>query len=593
MEGNSIAVGRGAAQKILVEVKEIKVLLMGNPNVGKSVVFSRLTGLEVISSNFPGTTVEFMQSHSWIGKVRARIIDVHGAYSLEPSSKAEEVALKLLKEEKPDVVINVIDATNLERNLYLTLQILEQEIPTIVVLNKWDVAKNKGITIDVKQLAGRLKAAAVPVVAVTGEGIKQLTEEVIQLLAAPPPHYYIPASRHSKWQLIGEISASVQKIIHKHPTFLEKFADQSIQPVTGLLIAVLVLGLTFFTVRGIAEFLINSLMGPLYYRFYYPFIINWIPKIFSWPLIQQFLLGGNFKTMESFGILTTGLYIPLVLVLPYIFSFYLVMSFLEDLGYLPRLAVLLDGWLHRIGLHGYAGIPAILGLGCKVPAIMATRILESKREKFIAMVLICLVAPCLPQSAMIFSVLGKYGFFYLGVVFGVTFLAGLTSSFLLGRILKGETPELFLEIPAYQWPALPMLLKKLWMRVKGFLFEAVPLIAVGVFIVNILEIFGGLRFLTKIFSPVVTRFLGLPAELVSIVMVGFLRKDISIALLLPYHLTAKQLTVAVTFLVLYLPCLATFFVVLKELGLKDTLKILLLTLSVAFLTAIILNILII
>jgi ferrous iron transport protein B len=269
------------------------------------------------------------------------------------------------------------------------------------------------------------------------------------------------------------------------------------------------------------------------------------------------------------------------------------MSFLEDLGYLPRLAVLLDGWLHRIGLHGYAGIPAILGLGCKVPAIMATRILESKREKFIAMVLICLVAPCLPQSAMIFSVLGKYGFFYLGVVFGVTFLAGLTSSFLLGRILKGETPELFLEIPAYQWPALPMLLKKLWMRVKGFLFEAVPLIAVGVFIVNILEIFGGLRFLTKIFSPVVTRFLGLPAELVSIVMVGFLRKDISIALLLPYHLTAKQLTVAVTFLVLYLPCLATFFVVLKELGLKDTLKILLLTLSVAFLTAIILNILII
>lgn len=588
VDGGKIALGRGVADKILIEVKVIKILLMGNPNVGKSVVFSRLTGLDVISANYPGTTVGFTRAPSWIGRQRVEIIDAPGAYTLEPTSKAEEVAAELLKE--ANLAIVVIDATNLERNLFLTLQVLEKNIPTILVLNKWDIARSRGINIDLEALAKRVGPAVVPLVAVTGEGLKKLAEEIEELINRPPAHYSVPPTTDAKWQLIGEVSRQVQKIVHKHPTFLEKMADVSIQPVSGFLIAILVLFLSFYFIRSIGEFLINLVTTPLFEKIYSPWITSVVGKFLPWPIVQNLLLGSHLKAMESFGVLTTGIYIPFVLVLPYIFSFYLVMSFLEDLGYLPRLAVLADRWLHKIGLHGYAGIPVILGLGCKVPAVLATRVLESKKQKFIALALICLVAPCLPQSAMIFSVLGKYGLFYLAVIFGIIFMFGIASSFFLSKILKGETPELFLEIPSYQWPHWPLLLRKLWVRTKGFLVEAVPLIIAGIFLVNILDLLGVLNFFAQLLGPFFAKFLGLPADIVSVVMVGFLRKDISIGLLIPYNLTAKQLTVASAFLVLYLPCLATFFVVLKELGLKDTLKILGLTISVAFLTSFLLNI---
>lgn len=593
IDGSKSAVGYGMARKIMVEVQQIKVLLMGNPNVGKSAVFSRLTGLDVICSNYPGTTVEYTCGTAWVERQRIEIIDVPGAYTLEPTNKAEEVALEMLLKEKPDLVINVVDATNLERNLYLSLQILEKGIPAIILLNKWDMAKWKGISIDLEGLSRRIGVKVIPFVAVTGEGIREFSKAIREIISTRrKPSQQIPAGNDEKWKLIGEISRHVQKTVHKHPSFLEKLADACIRPLTGFPIAFLVLTLTFYVIRFIGEGLTNYVLGPFFDNIYYPIVTETVKSILPSGVLQNLFLGTTHKVMESFGVLTTGIYIPFVVVLPYILSFYFALGFLEDLGYLPRLAVLLDNILHKFGLHGYGAIPLILGSGCKVPAMLSARILETRREKIIAMALVIMVAPCMPQSAMILSILGKYGLRYLAIVFGTLLIVAIISGFVLNRLLKGEAPELFVEIPAYQMPRLLPLLKKLWMRVKSFIFEAIPLIMLGVLFVNILDITGVINFISKPFGPIIVRLLGLPKEISSVMLLGFLRKDIAIGLLVPFNLSAKQLVIASTFLVLYLPCLATFFVLLKEMGIKDTAKIMILTLSIAFLSGTLLNLII-
>ncbi|MDO9574088.1 MAG: FeoB small GTPase domain-containing protein [Candidatus Contubernalis sp.] len=234
IDGSKSAIGYGMARRIMVEVQPIKVLLMGNPNVGKSVVFSRLTGLDVISSNYPGTTVEYTCGTAWVEKQRMKIIDVPGAYTLEPTNKAEEVASEMLLKERPDLVVNVVDATNLERNLYLSLQILEKGIPVIILLNKWDMAKWKGISIDLEGLSRRIGVKVITFVAVTGEGIKEFSKAIKEIISTRrKPAQQIPAGTDEKWKLIGEISRYVQTTVHKHPSFLEKLADACIRPLTG------------------------------------------------------------------------------------------------------------------------------------------------------------------------------------------------------------------------------------------------------------------------------------------------------------------------------------------------------------------------
>jgi ferrous iron transport protein B len=552
-----------------------KILLIGNPNVGKSAVFSRLTGARVMVSNYPGTTVEFTQGYMKINDQRPMIIDVPGSYTLEPTSKAEEIAVEMLKE--GDMVINIVDATNLERNLFLTLQLLEKDIPMIIALNLWDDTRHKGIDIDIPKLEKFLGVPVVPTSGLGGEGIKELVDKIPQ--ARKGAHRQ--RSDSQRWQEIGKIVEEAQKLTHRHHTLWERIQDLSIKPLTGLPIAAGIAFVTFRLVRFIGEGLINYLLDPLFNNVYYPAISKFVRIVFPAQFLQDLLLGTTPAVMESFGLLTTGIYVPIVVVLPYIISFYLVLSILEDWGYLPHLAVLMDNIFHKIGLHGYATIPIILGLGCKVPSILATRALESRRQKVIAIALTIIVAPCLPQTAMIIALVGKYGGYYLSIIFGTLIMVGICCGIFLNKILKGDKPELIVEVPPYRLPKLSALSKKLWMRIKYFLFEAVPLIFLGVFLINIFDILGVINLLAKGLGPFLQYVLGLPRETASVLILGFLRKDISIALLEPFDLSIKQLVVASTFLVLYLPCLATFFMLLKEMGLKDTIKIMLLTFSMA------------
>jgi ferrous iron transport protein B len=552
-----------------------RILLFGNPNVGKSAVFSRLTGINVNISNYPGTTVEFTSGYLKLEDEKIEVLDVPGTYTLFSTNKAEEVANKILiSATKDDVIVLILDSTNLERTLFLAMQVLEKKLPTIIVLNKWDLAKVNGIEIDFDILSKMLDVPVVPVVGISGLGIKNLVDILISFKSnLKVTTIKIPQTDDEKWKFIGEICSTVQKLKHKHPTFLEQIDKLTITMPYALIIALVILVVSFIIVRFVGESLITYILDPVFSNMYLPLIEKIVKTTFKNKTIVDLLLGSVPKPMESFGILTTGLYVPFVVVLPYIFAFYLILSFLEDSGYLVRLAVVLDIFFHKFGLHGYASIPILLGLGCKVPAILGTRVLENEREKIIAVVLILLSTPCLPQSAMIFSVLGRFGIKAVLFVFFLLVFIGLISGFLLNKILKGETPELFVEIPKYNLPSIYVLSKKLYLRIKTFLFEAVPMIIFGIFIVNIFDLIGVINFVSKSIGQYITKILGLPDELGIVMISGFLRKDVSIALLTPFNLTMKQLIIACVVLVVYLPCIATFSMLVREFKLKKSLII--------------------
>ncbi len=547
----------------------MKILLMGNPNVGKSVFFSRLTGIRVIASNYPGTTVKFTKGHLKLGGELAEVIDVPGTYTLEPTSKAEEVATEMLKD--GDLVINVVDATNLERNLFLTLQLLERDIPVVVALNIWDDTKHRGIHIDVNKLEQVLGVPVVPTVAVTGEGMKELVSRISE--AASPAVSY--RTRDERWAGVGRIVQQVQTVTHRHHTWLERLGDASIKPFPGILIAALVMLAAFMVIRFIGEGLIGYVFDPLFGNLWAPVMVRLSEFLGSGGFLHDILVGklinGEVDFLQSFGILTTGLYIPLGVVLPYILSFYLVLGFLEDSGYLPRVAVLLDTLMHRLGMHGYAIIPTLLGLGCNVPGILATRILESKRERFIVATLISIGVPCAALQAMVIGLVGREGWQYVAIVYGTLFVVWIILGLILNLIVKGFSPELLVEIPPYRLPPLRMVALKLWARILGFLREAVPVVMLGIFVVTILYALNVFDYIANFAAPVVSGFFGLPQEATAALVVGFLRKDMAIGMLSVLNLTANQLVIGSVVLAMFFPCIASFVVLARELGFKGML----------------------
>ncbi len=572
---------------------------MGNPNVGKSVVFSRLTGVNVIASNYSGTTVEYTKGFLKVGDEIAEVIDVPGTYSLEPTSLAEEVALDMLREVEPsgendpsedsDLVINVVDATNLERNLHLTLDLLERKLPVIVALNMWDETRHRGIEIDIAGLEKFLGVPVVPTVALTGQGIKELVSRLPE--AASPA---MPERNHDqKWADIGKMSVAVQRITHRHHTIRDRIEEWSVKPHSGLLFAAVIIFLSFELIRFIGEGLIGYLFEPLFEDIYSPLLMKLSGLLGSGGFLHDILIGkligGEIDFVQSFGLLSTGLFVPVGMVLPYILSFYLVLGFLEDWGYLPRLAVLVDTIMHRVGLHGYAILPMILGLGCNVPGAMATRVLESRRERLIAATLMSIAVPCMAQIAMIVGLVGQRGGIYVAQVFLTLSLLWVFLGLILNRFIKGISPELLVEIPPYHIPLWSALLKKLWMRLSAFLREAIPLVLIGVLLVNILYTLKIIDFLARVAGPFLTTLWGVPDSVISSLLIGFLRKDVAVGMLEPLGLTTKQLVISCTVLAVYFPCIATFAVLIRELGVKDMLKSALLMILTALIVGILLN----
>jgi len=551
----------------------MRILLMGNPNVGKSVVFSRLTGAKVIASNYPGTTVSFTRGHIHLDGKRTEVIDVPGTYTLNPTCKAEEVAVQMLEDAGPDdVVINVVDATRLERNLNLTLQLLERNIPVIMALNMWDDARHKGISIDVQKLEELLGIPVIPTVAVSGEGIRKLVSRIPEATVGNMNLRGV----EDRWGHIGTLVTQVQKITHRHRTFLEALEELSIRPISGLPIAAAIVWLAFKIIRFIGEGLINYAFDPIFSKLYAPLMMKLSALLGGGGFLHDILVGklidSEIDFTQSFGLLSTGLYVPLAMVLPYVLAFYAILGVMEDFGYLPRLAVLMDNIMHRVGLHGQAIVPTILGLGCTVPGALASRILETRREKFITLTLLAIAVPCTAQTAMIVGLVGQRGGRYLMIVYGTLAVLWLGMGYILNKVVKGESPEILLEIPSYHLPPIGPLAKKLWMRMAGFLKDAVPFMLLGIILMNIFFTTGLVDVTAKMLSPVITRMMGLPKTVAVALMMGFLRKDVAVGMLAPLGLTTKQLVVASTVLAIYFPCIAAFVVLLKELGIRDMAK---------------------
>lgn len=547
----------------------MRILLVGNPNVGKSLIFSQLTGLRVTTSNYPGTTVEFYRGYLRKGEEQHEVIDVPGMYSMEPNCEAERVAVRML--DYGDVIINVVDATNLERNLNLTLQLATVQKPMLVALNFWDEAKQKGIKINPEKLEKYLGVPVIPVTAVTSEGLNTMVDRLAE--ARIPP--FTSVRPEERWKRIGLIVREVQVLTHRHPTFLEKLQTFSFHPVHGFITGGLVLLATVFFIVYLGKFLSDA-MEALLTRWYLLVMQKLSVFLGGEGLWHEIFLGklvdGTVNLEESLGLLTTGVYVALGVVLPYLTIFYFILGFLEDFGYLPRLAVLVDRIMHRIGLHGFAIVPLVLAFGCNVPGILALRNLESRREKFIAGVLMAIGIPCMAQLSIIMGLVGRHGAAYLLVILAFLFFTWTVLGLLGNRFVEGYTPSLLMEIPPYRLPRPAVQLKKLKMRITSFLAEALPFVFGGLLLVNLLHALGVVNWAAGLLSPVISGLWGLPEEVISTLLIGFLRKDVAVALLEPLNLSASELTVTTVILTLYFPCAATFAVFIKEMGLMDTVK---------------------
>jgi ferrous iron transport protein B len=438
----------------------------------------------------------------------------------------------------------------------------------------WDDTKHRGINVDVAKLEELLGVPVVPTVGVTGQGVKELVRRLPEAKVAENARTY--SNSDERWARVGDIVSQVQSLSHRHHRWYENLEDASSHRVWGIVIALLVLFATFWFVRFVGEGIIGYVADPLFEGLWTPVLAKLSIALgaggFWHDILIGNLIGGEIVYLQSFGLLSTGLYIPLAVVLPYIVSFYLALGILEDVGYLPRLAVLMDTIMHRLGLHGYAIIPTILGFGCNVPGIMATRILESRKQRFIAATLISIAVPCAALQAMIIGLVGQQGLGYVAMVYGSLFISWVIIGLILNRAVKGFNPELLVEIPPYRLPSLRVIGEKLWLRVSGFIKEALPIVLGTVLVVNILYTLGVFNAIADITAPVLTGLWGLPKETITALVIGFLRKDVAMGMLAPLALTAKQLVISSTVLAMFFPCVATFVILARELGVRDLLK---------------------
>ncbi|WP_031516005.1 ferrous iron transporter B [Desulfofalx alkaliphila] len=555
---------------------KLNFLLMGNPNVGKSVVFSKLTGKEVLSSNYAGTTITTMQGKIFRHGEEAVLVDVPGTYSLTATSPVEEVAVDILNQ-GADAVICVLDATNLERNLNFALQILEHGLPTVFALNLIDVAERQGIYIDVNKLEEELGAPVVPTVAIRNVGLAQLLDRAWQLAKDKPVRdKLMPTDQDKRWQHVGRIIEKVQRVEHRHATFWEKLGDLTLQPFPGLPIAFLVLLLSMAVVVGGGKALRSFILLPIIYDWYVPLITPIVSQFVAEGMLHNILLG-------EYGVLIKGIEWPFGLILPYVFLFYIALSILEDSGFLPRLGVLVDGVMRRVGIQGGNIVPFIMGYGCAVPAILGTRAVTSYKERLIVSGTVCFAVPCVSQTGAFISLLGDHSIGLLILMFGISFGAIFLAGLVLNKVLPGNIDPIMIEIPNLLKPDRQALKRKIWLRTKQFMLEAEIPIILAILLAAVLVETGLLVYISDFIGPLVIGWLGLPAEASLALMLGIVRRELGVLPLLEMDLSTLQLLVGSVVALFYIPCLSVFAVLTKEFGIKVASALSLTTIIAAFL----------
>lgn len=634
----------------------LRVVIVGTPNVGKSILFNALTGAYVTVSNYPGTTVEVARGKGRLGSMEIEVVDTPGMYRLLPITEEERVARNLLLREKLDGVIHIVDAKNLKRMLPITLQLINAGLPIIMVLNMMDEAERLGIKLDTEKLESILKIPVIPTALAFGHGRSELRDrlfsymqgrdkknptvqptrieipypEIIRRSLAEISHllnYDYALSKETiaslllqndsdVWSMVKnhdfKSAAEVQKICHRtsamvnrsisyimarlenelaekisikvmidpeevRSTFPERLSRIMINPLTGfpLLIVALFLFYLFVGLFG-AQIVVNFLENGIFGRYINPAVDNLLIQIIPWQSIRD-LFGGQY------GIITLGIRYAIALILPIVGAFFLAFSFLEDSGYLPRLALLVDRAFKKIGLNGRAVIPMALGFGCDTMATVVTRTLETKRERIISTLLLALAVPCSAQLGVLMGMIAGYPkiLFIWGILLmGVFLFIG----FLSARLMPGSRPSFYIELPPLRFPKMTNILIKTYSRMEWYFREVLPLFILASVLIWIGQLTGLFELIISLLKPLV-RWIGLPEETAVAFLFGFFRRDYGAAGLydLRKMMTGNQLLVAVTTMTLFIPCIAQFSVAIKERGWKTALAMFVFILTFAFL----------
>jgi len=622
-----------------VKKNKITIALAGNANVGKSVIFNRLTGLHQHIGNWPGKTVEKAEGTLHFKGYTVDVIDLPGIYSLSTFSLEELISREYIAVERPDLVINIVDASVLERNLFFTLQLLELETPMIMALNQMDIAKKKGIKIDHEKLQKLLGITVIPTVAISGKGIYELLEKSVEVIERkekikPVKARYgeeieekiekiarmiekIQFKYPARWTAIKlleedeevkkeifktnpEIVSAAEKLareieeIHGHscstvitseryevagriarevqeikppvkPPMREKIHALTTHRILGYPIMAISLLLIFFSIFTFGNHA-SSLLSDLFYGLE--------------PVFEGFF-GAGIAGKLIWGGAMEGIIAGATVALPYIVPFYFILYFLEDSGYLSRIAFLMDNLMHKIGLHGKAFIPVMLGFGCNVPGCLGCRIMETERERLLAAFVVTLV-PCAATTAIILGLVGAF----VGVQWALAlYVVNLLIIFILGRIafktLPGEPTALIMEMHDYKVPHLETVLKQTWFRLQEFIKIAFPLIIVGSLVIKMAEILNLLGPIANVLSPITVTWLGLPVITGITLIFGVLRKELTLIMLatllgttnFAQFMSPVQMVVFTLVAMLYIPCIATIAALVREFGWKKALFI--------------------
>jgi len=576
-----IAAERAAAPPVLrLRARPLKVVLVGNPNVGKSVIFGRLTGRYATVSNYPGTTVGITTGRAMVGAEVCDVIDSPGVNALEGVlSEDEHVTRRLLANREADLVIQVADARNLRRALMLTAQAAAFSLPMVLVLNMVDEARRRGVEVDAARLSSELGIPVVETVAIEGQGLNELKEALPA--AAPARIPFVPNGDYSAWA--HETASRLRRSRPSSIGRLQEFLGRAVrQPATGLPILAVVLYVIYLFVGVFgAQTLVRLIEHGVFQAYINPAATALADRFIPFAAVRDFLVG-------PYGLITMGLTYAMAIVLPVVATFFLIFGWLEDSGYIPRLAIFSDRIFRMMGLNGKAVLPMVLGLGCDTIATMTTRILGTPKERLIAVLLLALGIPCSAQLATILGILGGISFAALLTLFGVVVLQIFFVGFLAAQLLPGERSDFIMELPPLRLPGMRNLMHKTLLRIRWYLWEAVPLFLIGTALLFVLDKTGLLRWVVAGGRPVVTGLLGLPAETAQVFVMGFLRRDYGAAGLFQLshagQLSATQAVVALTVMTLFVPCVANFLMIIREQGLKAALAILVFVTTVALST---------
>ena len=626
------------------------IALVGHPNVGKSVIFQKLTGQRVIVANYPGTTVELTRG-SLKNTPEVTLVDTPGVIAFPPHSEDEQVTGRVLLYEPLKAILQVGDAKNLRRTLTLTVQLAEMGVPLVLALNMMDEAYSRGVSLNHSLLREYLSIPVIPTTAIRGQGLSELTDA---LEDSRPPNFRLtyPVEIETAVANVCTCIAKIQaSITHRSLTLLwlsgdpvsgkwlrEHIDEHSYQELTAQRqtlqlsfvepLSIVIQGARLEYVervvsavvqetgggwRGISTTLGRLTTHPIWgwailvgvlYGFYWfvgvfgagvlvglleedlfgqvinPWVVAWVNRLVPLPFVVDLLVG-------EYGLWTMGLTYALALIFPIVMTFFLAFGVLEDSGYLPRLAALSNRLFQRMGLNGKAVLPMVLGLGCVTMATLTTRVLETKRERLLVILLLALAVPCSAQLGVVMGILAGVSFTAMLIWGSAVALVMLTIGWLAARLLPGERTQLLVELPPMRWPVLSNVIVKTAARIEWYLKEVVPLFLIGTALLFLLDRTGILNQIIRVGEPLVAGWLGLPPEASTAFLVGFLRRDFGATGLFVMQsqglLSPMQVVVAMVTITLFIPCIASVLMIAKERSWKTALGMVFVIIPLAFL----------